>query len=273
MSGETISEIGRGLRSGDKLGALEMIGQIESFDEEVAKELVEDLDHVIASDKNAYTLLQALKQLRRISKNCPEVALESVSTVAVLMNETLKNLEGDDPSESRKASWATDILVAILEGTDTDTPIHVRYDDVNEIVKQGSPAQRAIGYRLLGRSATGEAVRILLGDFTHELDEVREARDAGLDEAGKIVSRSIGGDGPLDRVEAIDAFSELYAAGRIKVGSADLQTVHDGIFDRWLARARPLHRESNDGRTRGHDPGRPRGWNATGRRSVANPGI
>lgn len=232
MSSDIITKIGQGLRSSNKLNALEKLEQIENFDQEVAEGLIDDLDYVISSDKNAYTLLQALKHLRRISTDHPRVAIKTVGTVSALMNKTLGGLNGEDPSENRKASWATDILGAILDGTDPDTLFQIQYNDVNAIVKQGSSAQRAIGYRLLGRSATGEAVRILLGDFSHELDEVQQARDAALDEAGTIVLSSIDGRGPLAQLEAIDAFSELLQAGQIDPTLSELQTIEEGIFDR-----------------------------------------
>lgn len=233
MAGQTIAGISQQLRSGeDTLSALEAIEQLETLDERVTRDLIDDLAYALENETNSYSILQLLKQLRRIAESQPQIAARATETVARSVNDALEDFDGGDPSENRRIQWGSEILHKILDGTESvNESIDVKFSEIKAFTRHGAPSHRAIGYRLIGRMASGEAVRILLRDFSHEVKDVRDARDAGLREARELTMASIDGRGPVNHVDAIDSFTELYKADLVSPEAVEFAVVRESIHE------------------------------------------
>ena len=233
MSGDAIQRLGRALRSDDnRLDGLNALGKIDTIDETVAENLIDDIEYALGIESNAYTLLQLLRELQRIADQHPQIAATATSTIVKLTNGSIAKYEGDNPSESQKIGRCVEIIETILENTDPrEQPLELHYRDVRDFVQKGEGTHRALAYRLMGRTATGEGVRVLLRDFSHELQPVKSARETAIREASTLVSDTLEASDYLPRTETIDSFSELYAAEYLTPTAEQLNTVQTIVFE------------------------------------------
>ena len=157
MSQDSINRLSQALHQKEnRLDALSAIGKIESVDVEVAEELIDDLAYAVEVEANAYTVLQLLKEVKKISNQHPDIAIECAPAVAKLVNKALLDYQGDDPSENRKVNLGSEILEPVIDFTSSSGgSIPPTYQDVQALVQQGDVRRRVLGYRLLGRAATG----------------------------------------------------------------------------------------------------------------------
>jgi hypothetical protein len=233
MAGSTTEQIGRQLRSDeDRLEAIQAINAIEPLSEDALNALADDIAEALATDRNAYTILQLLKQVHQFAESYPKAITPVIEPVAKLLAEALENFEGDNPAQNRRVAQGTEILEAIVNATDHKTTVlELNYQDIAPLIQHGNTEHRALGYRLLGRTATREAVRTLLQDFSHEVGPVVQASNQALSEAQDLTEISLTGDGPVSRLDAIGAFAELYAHAKVEPSSAQLETIHKGVFE------------------------------------------
>lgn len=233
MARSSTERLSEQLRSEDgRLEALQAIGAIEPVSREAAEALTDDIADALECETNAYTILQLLEQLRRFSAQHPATTAPAMEAVTRLVGEALKGLQGDDPAQNRRISKGTTILESIVEASDPErTVLEMDYEDIEPFIEHGNPEHRTLGYRLLGRTATREAIRILLQDFSHEIDRVTRAAEEGLAEARELAELSLADGGPVRRLDAIGAFAELYAEGEVEPSAAQLETIQRGIFE------------------------------------------
>lgn len=233
MVGNSINDLSQQIRSGEEvLSALEAIDKMEPLKKSVTEQLIDDLAVALDRESNSYTVLQILKQLRRIARQHPQVAVNAAETVAQFVNEELREFDESDPSENRRIHWGSDVLELVLDGLDPEIDsIAIPFSDIRAFVQFGGPRQRSIGYRLLGHAATGEGVRVLLQDFSHEIAKVTDARDVALEGATALTLSSIDGSGPVGHLDAIDSFTELYRAEVVDPTTSQLTVVQESIFE------------------------------------------
>lgn len=231
MNQQAASRLTRQLRSEeDRLDALRKLIEVESFDTTTAREVIEDLVFVLETESNAYTILRLLEVLEQLAQDSPRTASKATVPVAKMLESAVREFEGDDVSENREVERLSNILEAILEETSPEEAnFDIEYDDICTFLRQGDSKQRAIGYRLLGRTATGDSVRILLRDFSHEVETVRNARETGLRHTRSLVESALDSD-ESSGVATIDAFSELWAADRVDPDRRQLETVRQKVF-------------------------------------------
>lgn len=232
MADSPIANLSRQLISKEgRLRALQTIDSIGPLTEEIIQSLTDNLVLALETERNAYTVLQILKQLRRFAESHPGSATSAAEPVVELISQTLVDFEGDDPAENQRVRQGTTILKALIEGTDPEEMVlDITYGDVASLIAQGNPEHRVVGYRLLGRTATGEAVRVLSQSFTHEFEEVRRASKLGLRDARELARQSLSGRGPVRRIDAIDAFVQLYADGRVEPTATQLEEIEHGVL-------------------------------------------
>lgn len=203
--------------SGSRLEAVQALAEIDSYDSKLVDQLVSPLVHVVETESNAYTRLGALTELERMSSVAPEPAATGLETVASVLGESIRGFDGRDPSENQKISRLTQIVAQILDGTSPEAgSLKIGYEDIGPLINNGNAHQRSLAYSLLGRTATPEAIRILLGDFSHEVDSVQGSRERALETAESLVTSSVAGGSALDDLTAAGAFGELWGGGQIQ---------------------------------------------------------
>jgi len=233
MSNISIDGLSESLRTDkDRLDALNTLASFGQLEPGVAQKLIGDLVYALESESNEYTLLQLLKELNNLADQHPKIASEAIPVVARVVNDTLEDHKGDDPSENLKVNLGSEVLEAIFDATDPiEASVEINYRDIRAFAQQGDGRRRAIGYRLLGRAATGEAVRILLQDFGHEIRDVKDSRELALAEARELVTLSLQGGGSLDSLETLDSFTEFYKHDELTPEQKQLNDVYQIIFD------------------------------------------
>jgi len=215
MDGDKIEAVGKAFRSEEhRSKALGIVEKIDPLPEKFVDNWIEDVVFALDNDDNLYTQYQILRQLERMAKSHPQLATVTIPVVTRNLNEELKSQAGEDKSSNKKIERCTSIIEAVIEGTrlDDDFPI-VSPADVDSLLDQGDAKQRALGYRLLGRSGTSKAVEKLLEEVPYEVNSVVSARSIALKEAGTIVADSIDGNGRISTGDAVIGFPELHAAG------------------------------------------------------------
>jgi hypothetical protein len=222
MDDDKIEAVGKALRSDDnRLQAIGVVSKVDPLPQRLVESWIDDIVFALEDDDNPYNQYQILKELKRMAKAYPELAITAVPVVAHELNDGLQNLNGDEPSSSKKVDWCTSILQAIVEGTEPDDGFpDVSLDHLDAFFKQGDAVRRSLGYRLLGRIATPQAIRELVEEPSYEVDSVLSSRKVALQEAGGIVASALGSNGHLTTVNAIISFSELYATGAIAESDA-----------------------------------------------------
>lgn len=227
MDEEKIEAIGKALRTeGHRLKAIELIAKIEPLPRSLATAWINDLVYAFSTETGAYNEFQILEQLKRFVAEYPGEAAEAVPPVVEEVNDELRDTDETDHSNSTKVEWGTEILWNVVENTTpSETRFNIRPEDVDAFLNRGDSEHRALGYRLLGRSAIPEAVRGMTGDLSYEVDSVVEARDAAAEDAHTVVLDSLDGNGYLTTFEAVVSFSELYSAGLIEPDSRTLKRV------------------------------------------------
>ncbi|WP_157575486.1 hypothetical protein [Haloferax sp. Q22] len=217
MDEDKVEAIGKALRSDDyRLRAIGIVSKIDPLSRRLVESWVDDVAFALEDENNPYNQYQVLKELKRMAKAYPELATTAVPAIARELDKELRNLNGEEPSSNKKVVWCTSILHAIVEGTEPDDGFpDVPPSDLDAIFSHGDAAHRSLGYRLLGRIATPQTVRELVEDSSYEVDSVFDSRKVALQEAGRIVARSLGSDGRMTTDDAIISFSELYATGRV----------------------------------------------------------
>jgi hypothetical protein len=193
---------------------------------------INDIVYALNNEEVEYNKYQILEQLRRMADACPRESVDAVPVVVEELNDSLRKLDGDDISDNKKVRLGTSILESIIEGTDpVEDRLRIGRADVDAFLERGGSDHRALGYRLLGRSATPEEVGKLIEDISHEVDSVVESRDSALKDARTIVLDALEGGGELTPSEAVTSFSELYAADRIEPDSETLERVRNLLVE------------------------------------------
>ncbi|CCQ36365.1 uncharacterized protein Nmlp_2189 [Natronomonas moolapensis 8.8.11] len=217
MEDNKIEAIGGALRSDDhRLKAISIISKIDPLPRHLVESWIDDIVFAVEEDNNRYNQYQIYKELKRMTEAYPELATTAVPVVTQELNEELHNLNGKEPSHGKIVNWCTSILQTVIQNTgpDDDFP-NFSHSDLDQLLEHGDAAQRSLGYRLLGRIATPQAIRKLVEEPSYEVDSVLNSREVALEEAGRIVASSLCSNGHMRTSDEIVSFSELYATGII----------------------------------------------------------
>lgn len=222
MDDDKIEAVGKALRSDDhRLQAIGVISKIDPLPEQLVKSWIDDVVFALKDDNNLYNQVQILKELERMAKAYPRLATTAVPVVTRELNGELRNLNGRDPSSNVKVDWCTSILQVVVDGTEPENSFpDVSHNNLYAFFEYGDAAQRSLGYRLLGRTATPQAIRELIEEPSYEVNTVLDSRKIAIQEAGRIVASSLCSNGHLRIGDAIISFSELYSTGAIPESEA-----------------------------------------------------
>ncbi|KYH24575.1 hypothetical protein HAPAU_35580 [Halalkalicoccus paucihalophilus] len=234
MDEEKIEAIGKALRTErHRVNAINLISKINPLPQSLATAWINDIVYALDTETGAYNKFQILKQLKRLAQEHPSEAVVAVPSVAKEVNNELRNSAEEDLSSNTKVNWGTEILQYILEGTDASEArfdIHPR--DINAFLNYGGSEHRSLGYRLLGRSATPEAVRKLTrDDISYELELVVSSYEEAIKDACTIVLDFLSNDENITTTETIVSFSELYSADVLEPDSQTLEYVRNQLLN------------------------------------------
>lgn len=222
MDEDKIEAVGEALRSDDhRLQAIGVVEEVDPLPRRFVESWIDDIVFALGDDNNLYNQYQILKELKRMAEAYPGLAITAVPVVARELDEELHNLKGEERSGNKKVDWCTSILQAIVEGTEPDDRFpDVSRSDLNALFEYGNTTQRSLGYRFLGRAPNPKAIRELVEEPSYEVEPVLNSREVALREAGKMVARSLGGNGHLTTGDALVSFSDLYETGAIDESEA-----------------------------------------------------
>lgn len=233
MEDDKIQAIEEAIRSDkNRQKAIDLIDKIDSLPQPLAEAWTDDLAYALEQEEVPYNRNQILKQLKKIARDHPREASVASSTLAQVVGNKIHDLSNSEMTQNTAISWGTEALQSIVSGVDRrDQHIHVTYDDVKQILEHGDAPQRALGYRLLGRSADPDAVRALTASLDYEVESVKRARLEAVEKARAAVEESIGGDGNLSSSEAYVSLSVLYSTGYVDAETDLLERAQSVLFE------------------------------------------
>lgn len=232
MDEDQIEAISRALRSDEyRSRGLELLSKVDPLSKELADAWADDVAFALREESNAYIQYQLLEQLARIAQRSPQSVVSVAPVVVSHVSDGLKSTGGDDPHENAKVRYGTAILQAIVDGTSSEEGLFdTERTDVNTFFQWGGPEHRSLAYRLLGRSASPDAVSELVHDASHESESVVDARRAALKDASRVVLASVNEGEPLNPADTVISFAKLYADGSLDTGVEVRQHVVDLLF-------------------------------------------
>ncbi len=233
MDEEQIHAVGEALRTKEhRQKAINILKNIEHFPDELVDTSIEKLVFAFEQEDNLYHQNEILKQLGKMAKTHPERVAEFIPSIACVLGEKIEHQSSSDIRSSALVTEGTDILNSIIEEVEGPLPVPISPTDVEQLFEYGETPQRKLGYRLLGRTATPNAVRILTADIGYEVKSVKNARTEAVNDATNIVEQSIGGGGKITPEEAYICLSELYDSTHADINQEILPKVQKILFER-----------------------------------------
>ena len=233
MNEEQIHAIGEALRTEEhRQKAINILKKIEHFSDELVDTWIEKLAFALEQEDNPYHQNEILKQLGKMAKTHPERVAEFIPSIACVVGKKIEDQSSSNIGSSALVTEGTDILNSIIVEVEGPLPVPISSTDVEQFFEYGETPQRKLGYKLLGWTATPNAVRMLTADIGYEVESVKNTRTDAVNEATKIVEQSIDGDGKITPEEAYICLSELYDSPHADVNQEILSKAQKILFER-----------------------------------------
>jgi hypothetical protein len=233
MEDDKIQAIEEAIRSDkNRQKAVDLIDKIDSLPQPLAEAWTDDLAYALEQEEVPYNRNQILKQLKKIARDHPGEASVASSALVQVVGNKIHDLSNSEMTQNTAISLGTEATQSIVSGVDRqDQHINITYDDVKEFLEHGDAPQRALGYRLLGRSADPDAVRALTASLDYEVESVKRARLEAVENARAAVEQSLRGNGNLSSSEAYISLSVLYSSGYADPETDLLEKAQSVLFE------------------------------------------